>query len=304
MIDSTPFGEMNGKEEYNASGVIALADSRFLFCDNNTGDALFELKLTPDGRKKGSLIRRPLQGLPPDSVDDLEDLTLVEEDGRRYVFGTSSMYVKKTKKDSIKVPPSGLLRVRINADDSLSAENMAGFRDWLIGAYPQLAASANAEPDDGGLNIEGLAWDGGRRALLFGVRSPVPDGRPLILPVKVKDLAGPWATSNLEAQPALQLSVESTLGEQGVRGLFNDRGRNAFLVLMGKSGSDSGAPFLLYEWSGNADGATRRLNAGFANKMKPEGMTRGTIGGKGALIIVDDNGGFRVVWDDNHTLSG
>src|SRR5262249_394897 len=62
-IDSIPFGELNGRGEYNASGVIPLADSRFLFCDNNTSDALFELDLTPDGRKKGPLIRRPLQGL-------------------------------------------------------------------------------------------------------------------------------------------------------------------------------------------------------------------------------------------------
>jgi hypothetical protein len=30
--------------------------------------------------------------------------------------------------------------------------------------------------------------------------------------------------------------------------------------------------------------------------MKPEGIARGTIGGKSALVIVDDNGGFQVVW--------
>src|SRR5262245_65461047 len=56
MIDSIPFGEMNGREEYNASDIIPVADSRFLFCDNNTNDALFELDLTPDGRKKGPVI--------------------------------------------------------------------------------------------------------------------------------------------------------------------------------------------------------------------------------------------------------
>jgi hypothetical protein len=32
--------------------------------------------------------------------------------------------------------------------------------------------------------------------------------------------------------------------------------------------------------------------------MKPEGIARGTIGGKGALVIVHDNGGFQVVWAD------
>src|SRR5262249_38299392 len=90
-IDSIPFGELNRGDVYNASDVIPLADSRFLFCDNNTNDALFELDLTPDGRKKGPLIRRPLQGLAPYAVSDIEDMALVEDGGRRYVFITSSM---------------------------------------------------------------------------------------------------------------------------------------------------------------------------------------------------------------------
>jgi hypothetical protein len=176
-IDSIPFGEMNGKDEINASDIVPLADSRFLICDNNTNDALFELNLTPDGQKNGPLIRRQLQGLAPGAVDDLEGMTFVEENGRRYVFVTSSLYVKKAKKDVLDVPPSGVLRVTVNPDDTLSAENMPGFREWFISAFPQLAASAQTKPDDGGLNIEGFTWDKRRHAFLFGVRTPVSGGR-------------------------------------------------------------------------------------------------------------------------------
>jgi hypothetical protein len=297
-LRSNPFSEKNGKDEFNASDIVPLADSRFLICDNNTNDALFELNLTPDGQKKGPLIRRQLQGLAPGAVDDLEGMTLVEENRRRYVFVTSSMYVKKAKKGVLEVPPSGVLRVTINPDDTLSAENMPGFRDWLISAFPQLAASAETKPDDGGLNIEGFTWDKRRHAFLFGVRTPVPDGKPLVLPVKVKDLGGAWTTGNLEAQPPIQLYVEAALDEQGIRGLSNGQDRDAFLVITGKSISDSKAPFALYEWSGNADGVMRRFKVKFAKKMKPEGITRGTIDGKSALVIVDDNGGFQVVWAD------
>jgi hypothetical protein len=247
---------------------------------------------------KGSLIRRPLQGLPPRAVDDLEGLTLAEEGGRRYVFLTSSMYVKKAKKHALDIPPSGVLRVTINPDDTLSAQNMPGFREWLISAYPQLAAAPQTTPDDGGLNIEGFAWDKNRHALLFGLRTPVPGGKPQILPVKVKDLAGPWTTSNLEAQPPIQLSIESVGDEQGIRELSNAQRRDGFFVIVGKSISDSNAPFALYEWGGNADVAPRRFSVVFARKMKPEGITRGTIGGRSALVIVDDGGGFQVVWED------
>jgi uncharacterized protein DUF3616 len=243
------------------------------------------------------LIRRPLQGLAPDAVDDLEGMAFVEENGRRYVFVTSSLYVKKAKKDVLDIPPSGVLRVTINPDDTLSAENMPGFREWLITAFPQIAASAQTKPDDGGLNIEGFTWDKRRHAFLFGMRTPVSYGKPMVLPVKVKDLAGAWTTDNLEAQPPIQLSVEAGFDEQGIRDLSSDRD-GAFLVITGKSINDSKAPFALYEWSGAADGAMRRFNVSFARKMKPEGIARGVIGGRSALVIVDDGGGFQVVWAD------
>src|SRR5262249_10893335 len=80
------FGEMNGNDVYNASGVVPLADSRFLFCDNKSNDALFELDLTADGQKKGPLIRRPLQGLAAGAMNDPEAMTLAREKGLRFVF--------------------------------------------------------------------------------------------------------------------------------------------------------------------------------------------------------------------------
>src|SRR5262245_50387166 len=55
VIVPNPIGEMNGNDVYNAYGVVPNADSRFLFCDNHSGDALFELDLTPDTKKKGPL---------------------------------------------------------------------------------------------------------------------------------------------------------------------------------------------------------------------------------------------------------
>ena len=301
-IDFVPFDERNGGEEYNASGVVALGDSRLLFCDNNSSDALFELTLGEDGRKKGALTRRPLEGLAPNAVDDFEDMALVDVAGRRYAVVTSSMHVKKAKKENVEVAPSGLVRVAIEPEGRLRAETMAGFREWLVGAYPELAAAANEEPDDEGLNIEGLAWDPKRGALLFGVRSPAPGGRPIVLPVKVRDMAGPWSTSALEALPAVALSLDSGEGPVGIRGLCHDPARNVFLVLAGNATSESDAPFALYSWDGEPEGVVKRLDATFAKKTKPEGLTRATVGGKTATVVVDDAGGFRVLWDDLYPL--
>lgn len=294
-ITPIEFGEMNGKEVFNASGLVPLGDSKFLFCDNNGNDALYELNLAADGTKSGPVVRRPLQGIAPDAIDDMEDMALVEKNGTRYVVVASSMYIKE-KKGVRLTPPSGLLRVTIGADSTLTTETMPGVRDWLVAAYPQLAAAAEKDPDAGGLNVEGLAFDRNRDALLFGLRTPVPGGRPLVLPVKIKDLAGSWTTDNLEALPAVALTLGPSAEEQGIRGLYADPTRDAIFVLTGNSTSASDAPFGVYTWNGGEDGVTTRLDVAFAKRVKAEGLTRGTVGGRGAFVFVDDAGGFKVVW--------
>lgn len=302
-ITPIPFGELNGDEVYNASGVVPLADSRFLFCDNNSNDALFELDLTADGQKRGPLVKRPLQGLAANAIDDMEAMTLAEEKGRRFIFVTSSLFVKKTKDgQSLRLPPSGLLRVTVNSDNSLSAENMPGFRDWFIQHAPAVAASATLIPDEGGLNIEGLAWDDDRHALLFGVRTPLSANNPLVIPVRVNDLNGPWATGNLKMLPPIRLLIKGTEGARGIRSIEYVASRHAFLVVVGKTIGADKAPFALYEWKGGRRGKMRRLNVSFAEKMKPEGVTSGTVAGRPVLLFVDDGGGYQVLWLDKTRL--
>jgi hypothetical protein len=298
MVAPTAFGETIGRAEYEASGVVALDDSRFLFCANNIDDALFELRLTPDGRKAGPLVRRTLSGLGPGGAADLEGITIAEADGRRFVIVTSSFGERKGgKKGQQAGGTGGLLRVTVNADSSLSAENMPGFREWLLANSPELAASAGRAPDQNGLNIEGLAWDPERRTLLFGVRTPVHGGRPLVVPVRLGDPGGPWRVESLERLPAIPLSVESARGEQGIRGIEYDATRKLFLVIVANATSQSEAAFTLYEWDGNDAGNVRRVPVAFAPKMKAEGVAHGSIGGKGALVFVDDAGGYNVRWD-------
>jgi hypothetical protein len=71
-----PFGERPGKDPYNASEVVALGDSRFLFCDNNVDDALFELRLAPNGSMACPLLRRPIHGIASGTIDDMEGIEL------------------------------------------------------------------------------------------------------------------------------------------------------------------------------------------------------------------------------------
>ncbi|HTG16348.1 MAG TPA: hypothetical protein VK747_13955, partial [Blastocatellia bacterium] len=172
------------------------------------------------------------------------------------------------------------------------------FRDWLVVNAPEIGSSAENDPELGGLNIEGLAWDARRGALLLGIRTPAPGGKPLIRPVRIKDLLGPWTTGNLEMLPPIQRAVENAIGEQGIRSITRNSFGEGFFVVVGNSTSESEAPFSVYTWDGGDEGNVSRLPISFAKKMKPEGVTTGTVGGRKALLFVDDGGGFSVLWSD------
>ncbi|HSE37364.1 MAG TPA: DUF3616 domain-containing protein, partial [Blastocatellia bacterium] len=229
-----------------------------------------------------------------------------------YIFALPSLslkqrkkkHKKKAKRGKLAAPRSVLLRILIREDDQLQVEMIPDFRSWLIEGAPELGKSHTYLPDSGGLNIEGIAWDSANQALLLGVRTPVNDGRPLILRVRVKEFNGAWALDNLEMLPSITLQHEEVGQEQGIRAIEYDPSRNVFLIVLGNSTSASKAPFSLYSWDGNEQGLIRRFHQiRFHKRMKVEGVAHGTIAGRGALVFVDDSGGYQLVWDDDPRVS-
>src|SRR5262245_730282 len=158
--------ERPGDEPINASEIVAVDDSRFLFCDNNVGDALFELRLASDGTMACPLIRRPIEGIDPGSVDDLEGLTAVRTNGGSLIMAIPSLslkqrkkrHKKKSKRGKESTARSGLLRISFGNGGRLEAELVSAFREWLVENVPELEKCAKYLPDDGGLNVEGLGW--------------------------------------------------------------------------------------------------------------------------------------------------
>jgi hypothetical protein len=305
------FDNPSGSEPYNASEVVAIGDGRFLFCDNNIGDALLELRLTPDGQIAHPLIKRPLQGLEDGVVDDIEGITLIENAGRKYIFATPSLSLKQRKKERKKRSQRGkiaesrtaFLRILLGEDGQLQAERVPDFRSWLLAHAPELHSSHKYLPDDGGLNVEGLAWDATKQLLLLGLRTPTRDGRPLVLRVRLNEPSGAWTLDNFEMLTAVVLQIKDVGEEQGIRAIEYDPSRGTFLVVVGNATSASQARFSFYTWDGNEQGLTQRFKQiRFHKKMKVEGVTHGIIAGRGAVLFVDDGGGYQVLWDDDSRL--
>jgi hypothetical protein len=292
-IKSTPFPEKNGGVPFNASGVVQVGPRRFVFVDNHEAAALFEFALDADGAGIDRIRRRRLVGVADEQLGDPEGLTRVDVDGETFLIAASSLCIADADRSGQRRANDGLVRVRYTPEGDLHAEPMIGFRSWLLLHEPSLAEAGAREPDAGGLNIEGLAWDPHASALLFGVRGPATPGRLAVVRVPVDAGGAPWTTAALNAPSVLLVQIPQSTARQGIRDISYDEETGDFLILLGRSLSRGDEPFQLCTWNGSAD--IRLVDARFHRSMKPEGITTFSSGGKRKVLVVDDRGGYAVL---------
>ena len=291
-VKPTPFPDKNGGEPYNASGVVQVGASRFVFIDNRDSSALFEFTLDADGEQVEKVRRRELVGVAEGQLGDPEGLCRVEVNGETFLIAASSLCVAPNR--SGRQLNDGLVRIRYTPGGVLHAEAMDGFRRWLLMQEPSLAGPGEREPDAGGLNVEGLAWDPRENALMFGQRGPADPGRIAIIRVPVDVGGTPWTTALLGVPSVLRARIPHSSAIQGIRDMSYDEDTGDFLILLGRSISRDNEPFQLCTWKGTSDHVTL-LDVAFHRSMKPEGITAFSRGDKKKILIVDDDGGYAVL---------
>jgi hypothetical protein len=292
-VRSTPLARQGNKTVFNASGVVPVSSSRFVFIDNRDPMALYELNLNPDGTQHGLTVKRPIVGLDGDELSDPEGIARIDRDGGIDLVVASSLCVRSVTSERV-YACDGLVRIRYTPHGVLHAEAMQGFRDWLITGHPVLTDAARLTPDQRGLNVEGLAWDPSRRALLFGIRSPVLADRILVLCIYL-DTGAPWNTAALRVGPTLSINKSDFPEPQGIRDIDYDTVRQEFLVVVGRSIGGTNVPFELCTWDGTSS-ALDVLDVTFEpTTMKPEGVTTFPGNGSRKILIVDDASGFAIL---------
>ncbi len=144
---------------------------------------------------------------------------------------------------------------------------------WPQGQQPDAQNIALAGGSAAGLNIEGLSVSSDGRALLLGLRSPLAQGRALLIPV-----TNPVAALGLggsSPQPvALTAPILLDLGGLGFRSIEWDAAKRCFLIIAG-SADDAGA-YRLFTWSGETAAkpvAMTSAAAVAAAKIEPEGVS-------------------------------
>jgi hypothetical protein len=191
---------------FEASGAAFVRGANgVLMVDDGRSDEILWMQLDEAGRQVGPVKPIPL-GV---TVEDPEAIT---SDGSYfYIIGSQSQ-------------PNGgdrnaLVRFTFDAASQSvpKAEALTNLRDFLLSNVPELNTGQKAS--EGGLNIEGIAWDFERGRWLLGLRSPQgKDGSALLVAVKLRNPAGAFSVDNLQlAEPSVIPLKLAGLGVRDIR---------------------------------------------------------------------------------------
>jgi len=264
---------------FEASGVAQVTGTNaVLFVDDGRPNEIFWMQLGEDRKQTGAIKTVDIAT----SIIDLEGITT---DGEYfYVVGSQS----KSKGADL----AGLARFKFDAANQRvqGTEPAAGLKKFLADNVAELRGLENTKYNDGGINVEGIAWDPQNKRLLLGLRSPVVEGQALVVPLKLRDAKAAFSFDNLEVEGGK--AIRLALGGAGIRSIEFDESRKAFFMITGAGPNSEKMDFKVWEWSGNGAVPTLREMETFDRRLKPEGITRFSNGAKDFIFIVFDTSGY------------
>ncbi|MGH9753896.1 MAG: DUF3616 domain-containing protein [Blastocatellia bacterium] len=237
------------------------------------------IQLNENGEQVGSSIKNIPLGV---TFKDPEALT----------YGNSFFYLVTSQSDPKDGAKNAIVRFDISPETQTlrgQAEIITDFRSFLNQNVTALSSYAAKDGTQGGLNIEGIAWDPNNERLLLGLRSPQIGTQAVLVPLKLRDPRGPFTRENLKIdQPEV---IVLPLGGQGVRDITYDTHLRSFLIISGAPETAPKTEFGLWEWNGQPGAQPTKL-MGLEDKMKPEGITSVTINGRSYAFVVGDAGSY------------
>jgi len=270
-------GLLGGRLE--ASGVaFAPGMNGALIVSDNRGGEVQWVRLSEDGQIVGEIKKIPL-GV---NFVDPEAIT----------YGNSSFYLVTSQSDPNAGPANSIVRFNINPETQKlqgQPEIISDLRSFLLKNVTAIASLGAPPGAQGGLNIEGIAWDPINERLLLGLRSPQIGAQAVIIPLKLRDPHGPFRTENLKLDDVIVLPLEG----QGVRDITYDQNLKDFLIISGAPETSPKTEFGLWLWNGQngQDGAPNKIMS-LDGDMKPEGITSVKINNHNYAFIVGDSGNY------------
>lgn len=263
---------------FEASGVAHVPGTdAVLFVDDGRTNEVFLMRLGEDRKQSGAIKSIDLAT----SIVDLEGIT---NDGVNF-------YVVGSQSKSKGTDQAGLARFTFDATNqrAVGTQSASGLKKFLAENVAELQGMENRKYNDGGINVEGIAWDPRNNRLLLGLRSPVVDGQALVVPLKIRDANAAFSFDNLEVEG--RKAIRLPLNGAGIRSIEYDEARKSFVLLTGAGPNSEKMDFKLWEWSGSEAPALREVDT-FDRRLKPEGITRVANGSRDFVFIVFDTSGY------------
>jgi pSer/pThr/pTyr-binding forkhead associated (FHA) protein len=272
------FSSLTGKVVEASGAAFAPGLNGVVFVADSSESEASWIQLDENGKQVGSINAIPLNV----RFKDPEALT----------YGNSFFYLVTSQSDPKDGQQNAIVRFDINPETRTlrgQPEIIADFRSFLLQNVTSISAFGAKDGMQGGLNIEGIAWDPNNERLLLGLRSPQLGDQAVLVPIKLRDPRGPFTRENLKVdQPDVILLP---LGGQGVRDITYDTYLRSFLIISGAPETAKKTDFGLWDWNGQPDAKPARLMTLEAD-MKPEGVTSVTINGRSYAFVVGDAGSY------------
>ena len=264
---------------FEASGVAHVPGTdSVLFVDDGRPNEVFLMQLGEDRKQAGAI-------KTIDIATNIIDLEGITTDGEYFYVVGSQSKAKGTDQ-------AGLARFTFDAASqrAVGTQAASGLKKFLADNVDELRGLENTKYNDGGINVEGIAWDPQNKRLLLGLRSPVVEGNALVVPLKLRDQKAALSFDNLEVEG--RKAIRLPLNGAGIRSIEWDVARKAFFLITGAGPNSEKMDFKTWEWSGNgATPALRELET-FDRRLKPEGITRVSTGARDFVFIVFDTSGY------------
>jgi hypothetical protein len=238
------------------------------------------MQIDESGKQVGKIVQIPL-GV---SFDDPEALT----------YGNSFFYLITSQSDPNSGERNAIVRFEINPETRTlrgQPEIITDFRSFLLQNVKTIATTGAPDGRQGGLNIEGLAWDPNGERLLIGLRGPQiggQGGQAAIVPLKLRDPRGKFTRENLRVDQPEVIGLQ--LGGQAIRDIAYDPQLKSFLIISGVHEGGQRTDFGLWEWDGKSTTPLKIMT--LEDKQKPEGVASVTINGRNFAFVVGDAGSY------------
>lgn len=158
-----------------------------------------------------------------------------------------------------------------------------------LAAFDLDEAAGLAPEEQGGLNIEGLAGTA-EQTLLVGFRSPIPDGRALLVSIQ-----NPAQVVDGKARAIVGLAGQLDLGGRGIRAIEFIQATRTYLIVAGAP--DDTRDFAMYHWKGTPDISPERLRVAGLDDLNPEELMVSGSDPLGLLVDLFSDDGTRACKD-------